>query len=109
MEGSPVSRLPYVAQTPQQCGGIIWNCETEYNLKKIREQLLDLTTNVTYKNFGVNMANADGEVFCYINAMYGITDDWVDSAISPPNLVYGGGSDTYFANVSECLFEPKYV
>ncbi|VDL75141.1 unnamed protein product [Nippostrongylus brasiliensis] len=70
---------------------LAYNCEMEYNLKKIQEQLGN-GSSVTYRNFGVNIGFG-GLDQCALKRISDILIYWMAGEVNiPENLQYNGNS-----------------
>ncbi|WKY13076.1 hypothetical protein Q1695_004132 [Nippostrongylus brasiliensis] len=90
---------PY-APAAKQMNELVWNCETEYSLNKIREQLTDNSNDITYRNFGVNIGR-DTYEDCSFSSISVICTDWdFENEYLNSSAIYDGNSDTlHIANM----------
>ncbi|WKY13062.1 hypothetical protein Q1695_004124 [Nippostrongylus brasiliensis] len=72
---------------------LAWNCETEYNLNKIREELQDSRNTAEYRNFGVN-----------VGSLISMITNWFYNEYpnALPSMKYEGKNDSlHFANMAK--------
>ncbi|WKY11919.1 hypothetical protein Q1695_003472 [Nippostrongylus brasiliensis] len=86
----------------EQMNDLVWNCETEFNLQKIIEQLPQFSLNVTYRNFGVNVGRGS-DSFCDVYTMFALMGPWYNLGTNVvSSLIYDGSPSTFnFANMAK--------